>query len=393
MIIIKQILYDTDTGLLWFRDSKGNKYQCSIYGDKLVQFHPKISGIASATQRKKEGSDWFTNIPSLSTKEIDYYPISNKLECYSQFPRPLVRPLSNIDYSKRNEHLRDQLVSILKQNYASDKALHLFMEGNNSQAMTSLSFSTCKLANEQKYLIDTEKILDLIKSTFDSMFFNKADWEIDIIKHQVQYKALKKLKQFLQLNNYDINVYHYGITLNSPSNKVKRLFSAVNRTINKKNLGAIKPKEKCFKRVITYRPASAMTNTHSTQLDTDLSFLSNSNNDSFKEEIEKKKIKTANRIKCITEKERKYIQGYKPPVIKQKPIIRKEKTFKLRTNLDFYLKENELQMKVNPIVARFQSEKNKYDDERLKLKQEQTVIRIRGLGFKSMKIAQNEKEE
>lgn len=376
-MIIKEILFDIDTGLLWFNDSKGTKYQCNIYGDKQKQFYPKISGIASATERKKAGKQFFDDIPSLSPKRIDYCPISNKLECYSQFPRPLVRPMSNIVYSNRKELLRDQLVFILQLNYGSTKAKHFFTNGNQTQTVTTLSYSTRKLAKEKKYMIDTKKILELINNTFHSMFCNKANWKIDIIKNQVKYKALKKLEKLLQINNYDINVYHYGIKLNNPSNKINRLYSAVNHVIHKTGLNREKQEETIAVKKNAYRPTTAIRDRHKTHLDTDLSFLSQKDT-SFSKQA---KIKTEKNINCITENEKKYIRGYRPPKIQQRPIIRRDNNVRLKTNLDLYLQDCDLQSKVNPTQMRLQTEKNRFDDELFKKKKKKTVVCLKGLCY------------
>ncbi len=48
----KLIWFDENSGELVLNDGNNNQFKCNIYGDKLPEFLPEISGTASFKERK-----------------------------------------------------------------------------------------------------------------------------------------------------------------------------------------------------------------------------------------------------------------------------------------------------------------------------------------------------
>ena len=108
--------------MLWWKKWKynvnryrNNHFLCDIFGRKKIRFLPKISGIANVLERKnypltsrntnsqKLLTEVFSSKDKISkqNKYIDYFPTTRKFEGYTNFPRPIVPPYSNISSHKQ----------------------------------------------------------------------------------------------------------------------------------------------------------------------------------------------------------------------------------------------------------------------------------------------------
>jgi hypothetical protein len=250
----KQIIYDIDQDKYFLKEKENNKlYESNQYGQKKAKINIPQTGFANYNER-------------ILTKSIDkinfnideslYRPQSLRFDGYSQFPRPLILPFSNVTSIK----LRNNIIEKLKKTnryfttYKNKKIL-------NKKLNKGLSFytGTINIANTK----NKKKLLDKINGALSAderrNIFNTNKEKLNNHKKN----ALKHLKNKL-LSNSTNKIFgrklkrpdskfnlrfriNYNIMFNNPikNNKLKSYENEIDsklyyeelyRILNKKNI-------------------------------------------------------------------------------------------------------------------------------------------------------------
>jgi ribosomal protein S21 len=310
-MVIKQIYFDEDTGRLMLSDNDNNHYLCNLYGDKLTEFVPGLSGVASQKERVN-----FEHTYSISNKQ--YLPSIRHFEGYSHFPQPKVPPLDNIKSSNK-----DKLISLLKNNFQCEKVLELF----NVKTNKGLPYLSGQLVKDESKK-NRFRLIKLIDDYFEE--YKKSNkYKEHLMPKDPVIKALKRFKKHIN-ENIDINVVH-GRPLNSPSEYIQKKYKEVTMKIQKRKIHLMnnnQPRENLFT---------------AESIKDDLSFLSHeSSNDAKYAQSNIIRVKDNNFFKNSLDVEKKYIQGFKPAIKKEEGIIQKALRRQLKTNGELYLQDMKL---------------------------------------------------
>jgi hypothetical protein len=311
-MVIKQIYFDENTGRLMLSDNDNNHYLCNLYGDKLTEFLPGVSGIASQRERGISVKSKF----EISNKQ--YLPCIRFFEGYSHFPRPKVPPFENL---KANN--KQKLINTLVKNFKCDKVLELF----NVKTNIGLNYLTAQLVKDESK-INRIGLIRLIDNYFEEyQQVNKN--RLNLMAKDPIIKSLKRFKKLLN-ENIEINVIH-GRELNQPSDYIKRKYYEVKNKLKCRKKHSISDKSK---------PYNILT---SESVKDDMSFLSQeSDNHNRCEENNILNVKDNMFFKKSIETEKKYIEGFKIPVKKEEGIIHKAVKTQFKTNGQLYLQDLEL---------------------------------------------------
>lgn len=240
--IIKNIIYDDQTGDRLLIDSNNNHFLCDIFGRKKNKFLPTISGIANADERKNypltsrnsKSKKFLTELISSknnASKEknfIDYFPTTRKFEGYSNYPRPIVPPYSNLSSQKKFERNRGKIKNCLMNQFCNGKNKDYISKKNDNNG---LSFLTYDLNEFDTLKYDSAKILKIIDDTFGH-YREKYKYKLNMLKRDPKIKAIKKLKKFILANkeNKIIN----GRKLKEYNPKLKEKYNITLSIIQKK---------------------------------------------------------------------------------------------------------------------------------------------------------------
>jgi len=52
-VFLREIYFDERTGKIKIHDSENNDYECNLYGEKVCQFLPNVTGFAGFKERKE----------------------------------------------------------------------------------------------------------------------------------------------------------------------------------------------------------------------------------------------------------------------------------------------------------------------------------------------------
>lgn len=318
-MVIKQIYFDEDSGKLYLADDQNNNYLCNIYGDKLTEFVPGVSGVVSQSERG------IKKTYNISNRQ--YLPSIRFFEGYSHFPRPILRPLDNVKMNNK-----EKLICLLKSRFNCEKVLDLF----NLKTNIGLPYLTGQLVNDESKS-NRVKLIKLIDDYFEEYkMVNK--YKLNLMPKDPLIKALKRFKKLL-LENIDINIVH-GRTLNQPSDYVKNKYSEISAKLQKKT--------KKIKKEINQVIGNSIN-----EYKDELSFLSyESENDRKYASNNIIKVKDNKFFKNSLEVEKKYIEGFKPPIKKEEGIIQKPVKRNLKTNGELYLQDMNLFKRGNISVNR-----------------------------------------
>ena len=230
--IIKNICYIPDTGRLILSDSENNHYLCDIYGNKNPEFVPYISGCISGSSRKKL-LPLSLSIPQTTKNKnyTDYFPITRKFEGYSQFPRPLVPPFSNVPaHEIKSLGKKQELIEQLQKYFSIDKTKFLFSLPNDNKA---LEYLTCDLNQFDSVKGDTEILLKLIDNTFEE-YRKIYKYKLNILHKNPVVKALTQFKNVISLNK-EMKIIN-GRVLSRPGIDIQEKFYIMNNIINRTGL-------------------------------------------------------------------------------------------------------------------------------------------------------------
>ena len=203
----KQLLFDIDKNKYFIKNSDSTKLlESNIFGKKKAHINLPQTGLATYNERIKTNS-----IDKISFKIDDslYHPQSLRFEGYSQFPRPLILPFSNIAKTK----LQKKLVSELTEN---DEILSLSKNRDilNKKTNEGLHFYSGTINN----LVNTKNREYVLNKIDDTLEYeennNKFKYKEKMRNHEKN--ALKKLKRKI-LTNSTNNIF--GRKLKKPNEK------------------------------------------------------------------------------------------------------------------------------------------------------------------------------
>jgi hypothetical protein len=315
-MVFKQIYFDEDTGRLMLSDSDNNHYLCNIYGDKLTEFLPNVSGIMSREGRGLH----LVNMDQYKLSEKAYLPTIRFFEGYAHFPRPRISPLGNSTEFDKQKQNKEKLINLLKSNFKCEKVLELF----NAKTDMGYQHYTAPLAKDHS-INDRLRLIKIIDDYFEE-YRQKNKYKLNLMAKDATIKALKRFRKLL-IDNIDINVIH-GRTLASPGKYIKKKYEQISKSM--KNPKPLKPFTKTEMETIIgeTRPAD------------ELSILSRETENDFKyARANITQVKTNEFIQKNLENEKKLLKGFQPEVKKEEGIIQKNMRRQLKTNGELYLQD------------------------------------------------------
>ena len=341
----KEIFFDEITGEIMLCDENYN-YLCDIYGEKKSSFKPYITGHCNFSERIQD----YSKDPTLTIEKNQllglvknyklepkaYLPTIRKVEGYCHMPNPLINLLANQTHIK--EKNIKKLIDVLRMHYKSNKVKSYF-DATTNKGISYLT-SPMKFDNSK---IDRDKIIAKIDE-FIEEYKLKNKYKLDLLKKDPLVIALRRFRKYLVLNE-NIKVIH-GRKLPEPSGYIASKFEHVsnelrNFNLRKKNLKSfdLTKKNKFDKNLFKNLFAKSSLNGDNE----DLSYLSH---ESENEKIYKKnnilKVKSLEVIMKKQEKEDTFLQGFKSPLLKEEPILRKIVKKKYFSNGELYMKSMEL---------------------------------------------------
>lgn len=207
----KELFFDMDANKYFIKSEDDiNLYESNIFGKKKAKINLPQTGFAKYNDRIKTNS-----IEKLSFKLDDslYHPQSLRFEGYSQYPRPLIIPFSNIVQTKLQTNLKKDLINT-EGIFTTKKNKNIL----NKKTNKGLYFYTGTINNlvnakNREYVLN--KINDTI--SYDSKNeFNKHN-EL----REFEKNALRKFRKKILSNSTNII---FGRKLKKPDEKFFRQF-------------------------------------------------------------------------------------------------------------------------------------------------------------------------
>jgi hypothetical protein len=217
----KQITVDEQTGKLILSDSNNNHYKCNIYGDKLTEFLPYISGTITR-QERKQLLNWKLDKSYENPKVINQYlPTVRKFEGYAQFPRPLTKPLSTLIKNKNNNEI---IENILKA-YNNEKVKKCFDVKLNQ----GLDYLTSQLTVDASKP-DRFRLIKIIDDYFED-YKEKNKYKLNLMDKDPIIRALRHFKKFLKDNETSDVINNRKLP--TPPEKIKNTFKKITNDLKK----------------------------------------------------------------------------------------------------------------------------------------------------------------
>ena len=217
----KQLFFDLDKNKYYLKyDDNRKLYESNVLALKKPQINISQTGFAKYNDRIHSNS-----IEKLNFKIDDslYHPQSLRFEGYSQFPRPLIIPFSNISKLKLQKHLKD--LQNTENFFTTNKNKNIF----NKKINEGLHFYSGTINN----LVNTENKKIVLNKINDALSFDENE-NIFSGKEKIrnyEKNALKKLKKKILSNSTNTI---FGRKLKRPDEKFIRQFK-INYNIYFKN--------------------------------------------------------------------------------------------------------------------------------------------------------------
>ena len=228
-----------DTGKLIIADYNNNKYESDIFGRKLQNFLPKISGVVSGSIRaelnKKKSANHASFSSSITINEngrisknknnIDYHPTIKRMEGFSSFPRPVSLPFYNIPDFKIKNNLKTELNREIKKHYSDEKNIINRKKNKNKRILSYLTKDLNKYNTGDK---DKEELIDLVNKNMNEL---KEEYKIKMsaLFKNPNYIAMNQFKKRFLLN---IKIEEENNNkLNEPSEEIKKKYHIINNII------------------------------------------------------------------------------------------------------------------------------------------------------------------
>ena len=218
---------DDDTGKIIITDYNNNKYESDIFGRKLQNFLPKITGVMSGSTRAKikqvKSKNENENF-SKKKNDINYHPTVKRMEGFSSFPRPISLPFYNIPDFEIKNNLKKNINEKIKQYYKVER--NIINKRNNNKSI--LSYLTKDLNMYNAGNKNKEKLLDLVDRNMDEL---KEEYKIKL-------SALHKNPNYIAMNQFKKRILFSKKTeeennnkLNEPSDGIKKTYHIIHNII------------------------------------------------------------------------------------------------------------------------------------------------------------------
>jgi len=207
----KELFFDMDANKYFIKSENDIKlYESNLFGKKKAKINLPQTGFAKYNDRIMTNS-----IEKLSFKIDDslYHPQSLRFEGYSQYPRPLIIPFSNIVHTKLQKNLKKDLIKT-EGIFTTIKNKNIL----NKKTNKGLCFYTGTINN----LVNTknrESVLNKINDTIS--YENKNELNKHNELREVEKNALRKFRKKILSNSTNII---FGRKLKKPDEKFFRQF-------------------------------------------------------------------------------------------------------------------------------------------------------------------------
>ena len=187
----KQLFFDLDKNKYYLKyDDNRKLYESNVLALKKPQINIPQTGFAKYNDRINSNS-----IEKLNFKMDDslYHPQSLRFEGYSQFPRPIIIPFSNISKLKLQKHLKD--LQNTENFFTTNKNKNIFNKKTN-EGLYFYSGTINNIVNTKNKKIVLNKINDALSFDENENIFNGKEKIRNYEKN-----ALKKLKNKILSNS------------------------------------------------------------------------------------------------------------------------------------------------------------------------------------------------
>ena len=252
--LIKNISFIMDTGKYILLDNKGNHYICDMFGQEQPLFKRNISGFINGEQRKKLKKD--KSLPNVmksnysqdninnKKKEEEtksYYPLIKRFDGYTQFPRPLCPPFTNIPDNILNDNYKRLLISQVESKFNVEENKKIFSLKKERIGLSYITSNIKGYIDKEKEKKDMEN--DNNKKKNDKLFLINMidntvnDYKIkyncglnELLKNHSMIRALLNLKKNL-INNNDTNLIN-GKKLKEPNDYIINEYKIIHNNLN-----------------------------------------------------------------------------------------------------------------------------------------------------------------
>ena len=265
--IYKYLYKDTDTGKILITDYNNNSHETDIFGRRLRNFLPNITGMLSGTNRlnmsmKMNSSKSENNMPEnrnlifgSNNRKVyyNYFPGIKKIDGYSFIPKPISVPFYNDDKSLLPDKVKNKLNDNLKRYYSQNN--EKILKNNNFR----LSYLNKDLTDNQGKIKDEKKLIKIINKSLEELK-EENKIKLNSVEKNPKYIALNRFKKSI-LDNNEKSVYSnfkeapieiknkYNIIQNIIKNRISEIKKKENLVIKKEKEYLnkyIKSKKKTF---------------------------------------------------------------------------------------------------------------------------------------------------
>ena len=245
----KYLYRDFDSGKVIITDNNNNKFQTDIFGRRLKNFLPDISGMLSGKNRllslKMLNSKSLNDMPINTTKNLNhekkslynrYIPGLNKIDGYNFISKPISLPFYNEDNSLLSDKFKNKLNFNLRKYYSTEN--HKILKNNKFP----ISYMNKGLGDEQLKKRDEEKIMNLINKSIEQIK-EENKIKLNSVEKNPKYIALTRFKKRISDNNRSSLYLKYD----EASSQIKGKYNIIKNVI-KNRINEIKKKENIFER-------------------------------------------------------------------------------------------------------------------------------------------------
>ena len=249
--IYKYLYKDTDTGKILITDYNNNSHETDIFGRRLRNFLPNITGMLSGTNRlnmsmKMNSSKSENNMPEnrnlifgSNNRKVyyNYFPGIKKIDGYSFIPKPISVPFYNDDKSLLPDKVKNKLNDNLKRYYSQNN--EKILKNNNFR----LSYLNKDLTDNQGKIKDEKKLIKIINKSLEELK-EENKIKLNSVEKNPKYIALNRFKKSI-LDNNEKSVYSnfkeapieiknkYNIIQNIIKNRISEIKKKENLVIKK----------------------------------------------------------------------------------------------------------------------------------------------------------------
>ena len=241
----KYLYKDIDSGKILITDYNNNIHETDVFGRRLRNFLPNITGMLSGTNRlnismrmnnsKSENNmSENRNLIFGSNKNkfyYNYFPGIKKIDGYSFIPKPISVPFYNDDKSLLPDKVKNKLNDNLKRYYSQNN--EKIQKNNNFR----LSYLNKDLTDNQGKIKDEKKLIKIIDKSLEELK-EENKIKLNSVEKNPKYIALNRFKKSI-LDNNEKSVYS---NLKEAPIEIKNKYNIIQNII-KNRINEIKKKE------------------------------------------------------------------------------------------------------------------------------------------------------